>query len=91
MFITNNHDSFHLWWHENFVKHQNVSKYYDQDYSLSILFPYVPAHLYINNNKDMRKDKNISFVRKLISPFNVQANKRKYEKPFKSVYVQILV
>ena len=31
MFITNNHDLFHLWWHENFVKHQNVSKYYDQD------------------------------------------------------------
>ena len=34
MFITNNHDSFHLWWHENFVKHQNVSKYYDQDCSV---------------------------------------------------------
>ena len=31
MFITNNHASFHLWWDENFVKHQNVSKYYDQD------------------------------------------------------------
>ena len=25
------YDSFHLWWHENFVKHQNVSKYYDQN------------------------------------------------------------
>ena len=34
MFITNNHDSFHLWWHENFFKHQNVSKYYDQDCSI---------------------------------------------------------
>ena len=33
MVITNNHDLFHLWWHENFVKHQNVSKYYDQDRS----------------------------------------------------------
>ena len=31
MFITNNRDSFHLWWHENFVKHQNVSKYYGKD------------------------------------------------------------
>ena len=31
MFITNNHHLFHLWWHKNFVKHQNVSKYYDQD------------------------------------------------------------
>ena len=34
MFITNNHDWFHLWWHENFFKHQNVSKYYDQDCSI---------------------------------------------------------
>ena len=34
MSIANNYDSFHLWWHENFVKHQNVSKYYDQDCSL---------------------------------------------------------
>ena len=32
MFIANNHDSFHLWWHENFVKHEHVSKYYDQDW-----------------------------------------------------------
>ena len=30
MFITNNHDSFHLCRHKNFLKHQNVSKYYDQ-------------------------------------------------------------
>ena len=34
MFITNNYDSFHLWWHENFVKHQTISKYYDQDCSI---------------------------------------------------------
>ena len=33
MFITYNHDSFHLWWKENFVKHQKVSKYYGQDCS----------------------------------------------------------
>ena len=38
MLITNNHDSFHLWWHENFVKHQNVSKYYDQDCRYLALF-----------------------------------------------------
>ena len=31
MFITNNHDSFHLWRQEDFVKHQKVSKYYDRD------------------------------------------------------------
>ena len=28
MFITNNHALFHLWWKENFVKHQEVSKLY---------------------------------------------------------------
>ena len=33
MFITNNNDSFHLRWKENLVKHQKVSKYYDQDCS----------------------------------------------------------
>ena len=31
-FITNNHASFHLWWNENLVEYQKVSKYYDQDY-----------------------------------------------------------
>ena len=31
MFIANDHNSFHLWWQENFVKHQKVLKYYDQD------------------------------------------------------------
>ena len=35
MFITNNHDSFYLWWHENFVKHQNVSRYYNQNCRVS--------------------------------------------------------
>ena len=30
MFITNNYASFHLWWKESLVKHQNVSKYYEQ-------------------------------------------------------------
>ena len=28
MFITGNHASFHLWWKENLVKNQKVSKYY---------------------------------------------------------------
>ena len=36
MFVTNNHDSFYLWWHKNFVKHQNVSKYYGQDCSTTL-------------------------------------------------------
>ena len=28
MFTSNNPASFHLWWKENLVKHQKVSKYY---------------------------------------------------------------
>ena len=31
MFISNNRASFHLWWKENLVKHQRVSKYYEND------------------------------------------------------------
>ena len=29
MFISNNRASFHLWWKENLLKHQKVSKYYE--------------------------------------------------------------
>ena len=29
MFITNNHASFHLWLKENSLKHENISKYYE--------------------------------------------------------------
>ena len=39
---------------------------------------------YFINNKGTRKDKKLS-IRKLISPLNVQASERKYEKPFKSL------
>ena len=38
MFITNNHTSFHLWWKENLVRHQKVSKYYDHDCSLTLSY-----------------------------------------------------
>ena len=31
MFITNNRATLHLWWKENLVKHQKVSKYYEND------------------------------------------------------------
>ena len=34
MFISNSHASFHLWLKENLVKHQKVSKYYENDYDL---------------------------------------------------------
>ena len=33
--ITNNYDSFHLWWKRNLAKHQKISKYYDHDCGLS--------------------------------------------------------
>ena len=29
MFITNNHASFHFWLKENSLKHENISKYYE--------------------------------------------------------------
>ena len=31
MFISNNRASFCLWWNENLLKHQRVSKYYEND------------------------------------------------------------
>ena len=31
MFVTNNWALFHLWWKEDLVKHQKVSKYYEND------------------------------------------------------------
>ena len=31
MFISNNHASCHLWWQEYLIKHQRVSKYYEND------------------------------------------------------------
>ena len=31
MYLSNNCASFHLWWKENLVKHQKVSKYYEND------------------------------------------------------------
>ena len=38
MFITNNHNPFHLWWKEILIKYKNVSKYYDQDCSNDTAF-----------------------------------------------------
>ena len=32
MFIVHNHASFHLWWKENLLTHQKVSKYYENDW-----------------------------------------------------------
>ena len=37
IFISNSHDSFHLWWKKNSVKNQKVSKYYDKDFLKNFL------------------------------------------------------
>ena len=37
IFITNNHASFHLWWKENLLKYQKVSKYYVHNCSSHII------------------------------------------------------
>ena len=37
MYISNNRPRFHLWWNENLVKHQKVSKYYESDCRLSLV------------------------------------------------------
>ena len=34
MFIANKHASFRLWWKENFLEHQKVSKYYGHVYKI---------------------------------------------------------
>ena len=42
MFITNNCTLFHLWWKENLVKHQKVSKYYEmivESTFIEMIFP----------------------------------------------------
>ena len=36
MCIRSNDALFHLWWKENHLKHQKVSRYYDQDYHIFI-------------------------------------------------------
>ena len=36
MFITDNRSLFHWWWKENLVKHQKVSKYYENDFSYGL-------------------------------------------------------
>ena len=38
MFISNNCPSLHLWWKQNLVKQQKVSKYYEPDCLQNVLF-----------------------------------------------------
>ena len=52
MFITNNHDSVHLCWKQNLVKHQKVSKYYVHDCPpiFFLLFMFSKTALIVNNS-----------------------------------------
>ena len=43
MFITNNKILFHLWRMKNLVKHEKISKYYDQDCLKNILLPFMSS------------------------------------------------
>ena len=47
MFISNNRPSFHLWWKENLVKHQKVSKYYETDCRLGLNIDLTYFYTYI--------------------------------------------
>ena len=38
---------FHLWWKENLVKHQKVSKYYENDYLQNFI---LLCHYYVSIN-----------------------------------------
>ena len=42
MFISNNRASFHLWCKENLVKHQKVSKYYENDCLQNFILLFMP-------------------------------------------------
>ena len=52
MFIADNHASFHLWWKENLLNHQKVSKYYEHDCleSFLLLFMFLLTALIANNS-----------------------------------------
>ena len=51
-FITNNHASIHLWWKENLLNHQKVSKYYEHDcmQKILLLFMALWTALVVKNN-----------------------------------------
>ena len=52
MFISNNRPSFHLWWKENLVKHQKVSKCCKTDclQNFLLLFMYLWTTKFVKNN-----------------------------------------
>ena len=42
MFVTNNHNWFHMFWKTNLLKHQKVSKHYDQDCLKNFILHFMP-------------------------------------------------
>ena len=52
LFISDNYKSFHLWWREDLVKHQKVSKYYETD-CIFILTQYITKCLRYSWKRDM--------------------------------------
>ena len=52
MFISNNQKWFYLWWEENLVKHQKVSKYYGTDYleNFALFFLFLLTVNFVNNS-----------------------------------------
>ena len=52
MLISNNLQSFHLWWKENLVKHRKISKYDETDYfhDILLLFVFLLTTNFVKNN-----------------------------------------
>ena len=48
VFISNNRASFHLWWKQNLVKHQKVSKYYENDFCF-LIFLSIEFNLFVTS------------------------------------------
>ena len=45
IFTSNNRASFHLWWNENLLKHQRVSKYYENNCNSTQFSPSPPSSI----------------------------------------------
>ena len=68
--ITNNHASFHFWWKENLINHQDVSKYHEQDclQHFYLLFVFINS---FNNRLSVRKSYfcwNLHYLKKCPRP-----------------------
>ena len=66
MFISNNHPSLHLRWKENFVKHGEVSRYYENDHRFNTAFsknnlPRIKDGSYVINLNDTKIKQHTGF------------------------------